>query len=339
MYGNTGLVIKTIVMFALYITPFVLLLSGAITGTWLMLLMWILMGLGAAGIGFNVMHDANHGVFSKNRRINKWLGYSMDLIGSSAYIWRFQHNVLHHTYTNINEADDDIGSIPALLRLSPEQKKRPVHRFQHLYAWFLYGLMTLFRTILSDFIKIFKYRNMGLIKSGKEFTTELIYMIICKTAYFGYMLVLPLLLIPAPAGVIILDFITMHFVIGLVLALIFQTAHVMPSAEFPAPDKDGHMENAWAVHELITTTNYAPTSRIFSWMIGGLNYQIEHHLFTNVSHVHYKDISSIVRQTAEEYGLPYHTHGSFLSAVWDHAKMLKYLGHTELKKPGNVYSY
>jgi len=216
--------------------------------------------------------------------------------------------------------------MPFVLRFSPHQKLRWFHRFQHLYAWFLYGLMTLLRLFVSDFVRLKHYKDLKLTGSPKNFRKELMISISWKAFYIGYILVLPIVLNPGFAGIIILSFFIMQFICGFILALIFQTAHVMPSCEYPLPNDEGKIENSWAVHELITTTNYSPTSRWFSWLIGGLNYQVEHHLFSNVSHVHYREISKIVRQTAEEFNLPYNSEKSFGSAVVNHAKMLRALG-------------
>lgn len=323
-YGNSEMVIKTVVMFAIYLVPFGLILSGMFTAWWIIIPLWMVMGIGMAGVGLSVMHDANHGVYSANRTLNKWLGYSMNLIGSNAMIWKIQHNVLHHAYTNIDGADDDIN-VSGLLRLSPNQKRRRIHGYQHIYAWFAYCLMTLLRTFVSDFVKLFRYRELGLIKPGRSFVSALVKLTLWKLFYLSYILVLPIVLLPVSPWLIVLSFLLMNFVTGFILAVIFQTAHIMPEMHFPLPDSEGTMENSWAVHELITTTNFAPSSRIFSWFIGGLNYQVEHHLFADVCHVHYREISEIVAETTKEFGLPYNTQRTFFAAIRQHALMLRTL--------------
>lgn len=328
-YGNREMVIKTVVMFSLFLVPFGIMLSGLITSPWIIVLLWMVMGLGMAGVGLSVMHDANHGVYSKNRSVNKWLGYSMNLIGSNAMIWKIQHNVLHHAYTNIDGADDDIN-VSAILRFSPNQEVKWIHQFQHIYAWAAYCLMTLMRTFVSDFTKLFRYRKIGQIKEGRPFIREVVKLSLWKLFYFSYILVLPMILIPVSPWLILLSFILMHFVTGFILAVIFQTAHIMPNTLFPLPNEKGSMENTWAVHELITTTNFAPTSRIFSWFIGGLNYQVEHHLFADVCHVHYRKISGIVAETTKEFGLPYNSQRTFISAIIQHFAMLKELGRQKV---------
>ncbi len=324
-YANSNMVIKTILMFALYLVPLGLLLSGAFVAGWQVFLLYVVMGLGMAGIGLNVMHDANHGAFSRSKWLNNALGASMNLIGSSAFVWKLQHNVLHHSYTNVDGADEDI-SIPFLFRFSPNQPRYWFHRFQHWYAWFFYGLMTLYRTFFSDYNKLVAYRKQGLIPDKKAYRREWIKLVAWKSGYYLATLILPLVLLPTATWVVLLSFFVMHFMTGITLAFVFQTAHVMPTSEFPLPDDEGKMEQSWAIHELVTTTNFAPRSRVLSWLIGGLNFQIEHHLFANICHVHYPKLSPIVARTAQEFGLPYYTQPTFAHAIVAHLRMLKQLG-------------
>lgn len=316
-------------MLALYFGPLAVINSGVISAVWMLFALFIISGLGMAGIGMGVMHDAIHGSYSSNRKVNKYLGYTMNLIGANATVWKIQHNVLHHTYTNIDQADDDLNA-PFFLRFSPHAKRYWLHGFQHFYVWFFYGLSTLSWITTKDFIRIRRYKKLGFFKEHHEYRKEIIKVVLWKLLYYSYALVLPLIMVPLSPWIVILAFISMHFVTGLVISLVFQTAHVMPSVEFPLPDKQGIIASDWAVHQLATTTNFSPGGGLFSWLIGGLNYQIEHHLLPNVCHVHYQKISGIVSKTAQEYGIPYHSKSSFFAAIWDHAKMLNQLGRKEI---------
>jgi len=253
------------------------------------------------------------------------MGYTMNLIGANATVWKIQHNVLHHTYTNIEGADDDINA-PFFLRFSPHAPKNRLHRFQHLYIWFFYGLSTISWVTAKDFIRLVRYRKMGFLDKKNEFRNEIIKIVGWKLLYYSYALIIPLLLVPLAPWIIILAFLSMHFVTGLLISIVFQVAHIMPSTEFPLPDADGVVEGDWSTHQLATTTNFSPNSRFFSWLIGGLNYQIEHHLLPNICHVHYKKISNIVADTAREYGIPYHTKVNFVAAIKDHVRTLYKLG-------------
>lgn len=326
--GNIHMVVKSIVMLTLFFGPLILMLTGLITSPWLLFGLWIVMGLGMGGIGMGVMHDAIHGCYSKNPKINKLMGYTMNLIGANANVWQIQHNVLHHTYTNIDNADDDIHT-PSILRFSPHQKRKWIHRFQHIYVWFFYGISTISWVTIKDFAQLFRYKKRGIIKENSKFRKELLQVAGWKLFYYSYVLVLPMVLLPFSPWFILLCFISMLFITGLILSTIFQTAHVMPTSDYPLPNEDGVIENNWAVHQLATTTNFAPKNRVLSWLIGGLNYQVEHHLFSNICHVHYKDISRIVADTAKEFGIQYNSQKNFASAVWSHIKMLRQLGRMD----------
>lgn len=325
MHADTSAYIKTAVMFGMYFLPLIAMFVFGITNTWLFLGLWFVMGLGAAGIGVNIMHDANHGAFSKSKKVNDFVGLCMNVIGGNAGTWKLQHNVLHHTYTNIDGADHDISG-PPLLRFSPHQPLRKVHRFQHIYAWFLYGLMTLFRSFVTDFTNAWVFKKHGLYRNEGQFKKLVSNIVIWKVIYFAYVLVLPIIFLPVSAWLVVAGFILMHFVLGLTLALIFQCAHVMEDCDFPVPNDTGVMDNNWAVHQLMTTTNFSPKSRIFSWFVGGLNFQVEHHLFQHICHTHYRDLSKIVSATAKEFGIQYNTQKNFVIAIWNHGKMLKRLG-------------
>jgi len=327
-YGNASMVFKSIFMVALYLVPFVLLLT-VVNSTWLALIMWLLMSLGMTGIGLSIMHDANHGAYSKSKFVNSSMGWLINLAGGSEVMWRIQHNVLHHTYTNVTGLDEDIDP-GGILRFSPHEERKKHHEYQHFYAWFLYGLMTIMWITVKDFKQIIRYHKMGLTETeGGNLRRIVTTVTISKFAYYGVFLVLPLIFSPVSWYFTLVGFIGMHYLAGFILGIIFQTAHVVPTAEYPMPNKTGDMKSEWAVSQLMNTANYAPNSKLFSWYVGGLNFQIEHHLFPNVCHVHYKKISKIVRETAEEYNLPYNSEKTFLDAVRSHSSMLKKLGRND----------
>jgi linoleoyl-CoA desaturase len=325
--GNIGMYVKTVFMFALYLIPYFLMMFGVVQALPAMFFLCIVMGLGIAGIGLSVMHDANHGSYSKNPAVNKFLSYSLNLLGGHNANWQMQHNTLHHTFTNIDGHDEDIDAPAFMLRFSPHSDRRWIHRFQFLYAWFFYGLLTLMWSTTKDFKQLNRYRKMGLLDTHKRnYKKELTIILASKVLYFAYMIIIPMLVLNVAWWQFLLGFFVMQFTAGLLLSAIFQSAHVIEETKFPMPDKSGNIENDWAVHQLYTTANFAPKSRIFSWFIGGLNYQVEHHLFPSVCHVHYRRISAIVQSTAKEFNFPYHSKPTFVSAIWSHTKMLWRLG-------------
>lgn len=324
-FGSRPLVLKSVLMLALYFIPLGIMYFGGVNQIWQLFLMYIVSGFGMAGIGMGIMHDALHGSFSKNKVVNKWMGCTMNIIGASDEIWKLQHNVLHHSFTNIEEHDDDINA-PFFLRFSPHAKRNRLHAFQHFYVWFFYGLSTLSWITSKDFIRLYRYKKSGLIKEQGEFRRIFSKIILWKLIYFAYILALPLMLTSFAPWITILAFLTMHFVTGLCISTVFQTAHVMPDTSYPLPDDTGRLEHQRLVHQLATTCNFSPGNKWFSWLIGGLNYQVEHHLFPHISHVHYRHLAPIVKRTTEEFGIPYYSYPNFFAALKGHYLMLRKLG-------------
>ncbi|MEQ8304614.1 MAG: acyl-CoA desaturase [Cyclobacteriaceae bacterium] len=324
--ANSAMIFKTIVMFSLYFIPFTIILSGSFSSLPLFYFLNAVMGIGLAGIGMSVMHDANHGAYSKKPWVNTLLGYSLNLVGGNAFNWKIQHNVLHHTFTNIEGVDEDITP-RGVLRFSPHTQWKPFHKFQFIYAWFFYGLLSFVWIIFKDYGRLMRYIDDGMIAKQKtSLLKEWSILLVTKLSYYAVMIALPILILPFAWWQTALGFFTMHYVAGFILAVIFQPAHVVDGTEFPLPDDGGNIYNTWAIHQLHTTTNFAQSNRLLSWYVGGLNFQVEHHLFSNVCHVHYKKLAGIVKETAEEFGLPYKTKKRFRDAMLGHLIILKELG-------------
>lgn len=332
-YANAHMRIKSAAMLSLYLVPYCILVTGLAAGSaWLFFSLWLLMAAGIIGIGTSVMHDAHHGSYSPNPKVNRALGYVLELIGGFSGTWKIQHNVLHHTYTNISGFDEDIDSLK-VLRFSPHQTREWYHRYQFIYAWFFYMFMSLAWMTTMNYMQLFRYRKEGLLeKNHLSFGSAFVSLTVSKLFYYAYIIVLPVLFSGMAWQYIISGFFLMHFSAGLFLSCVFQPAHIMPTSYFARPlNMNGIkvIENSWPLHELLNTTNFAPNNKFLTWFIGGLNFQIEHHLFTNVCHVHYPQIAPIVKATAAEFDLPYHSEPSFFKALTSHAKMLKQLGKAD----------
>jgi linoleoyl-CoA desaturase len=325
-HANLEMVVKTIVMFTLYFGPYGIILSGAVTSVWAFIGLQIVVGIGLAGIGLAVMHDANHGAYSQNRVINEIIGYSLDLIGANRTNWKIQHNIKHHTYTNIHGHDEDISPKGGIIRLSPNSDKKPIHKYQYVYAWFLYGLMTISWMVVKDIKQLLQYSKEGLVQKVHSPKKAWVMMVGTKIFYATYILALPMILSPYSWWMILIGFMIMHYVAGFILAVIFQPAHVIEGNDFPTVNEHQIVDENWSVHQLRTTCNFAPRNRLLSWYVGGLNYQIEHHLFPNICHVHYRKIAQIVRKTANEFNVPYKSYDTFWSALCSHGRMLYVLG-------------
>ncbi len=324
-YANGRMIFKTTFMVSLYFIPLALLLMGVANSFAGTMVLWVLMGLGMSGIGLSVMHDANHGAYSANQNVNDAVGFILNFVGGYHINWRIQHNVLHHSFTNIHGYDEDIEH--AIFRFSPDDEYNPKFRYQAFYAPVLYGLMTVFWVVYKDFNQLYRYSKRGLLQNeGLSYGKALTHVVIYKVLYVIVTLALPIMLLDLPLWQILTGFFTMHFICGIILAFIFQPAHVLEDTNYYVPDENGSVENNWAVHQLMTTANFANDSRAFSWFVGGLNYQIEHHLFPHICHVHYRHLSPIVKATAEEYNIPYYQHETFIGALSSHFRMLHDLG-------------
>ena len=325
--ANFAMVLQTLVMLSLYIVPFVLILAVPMS-PWVALPLTVIMGIGTAGIGMCVMHDAVHGSYSRKPWVNKLFGSSMYLLGANVFNWKVQHNILHHTNTNIDGFDHDIDS-KGPIRLSFNSPRRKFHGYQHIHAFFFYGLMTLSK-LVQDFTQLAQFNKAGITRQLKKSPfLEYVKMIGVKVMYFAIFIGLTLYFTDFTWWEIIIGFVVMHWTAGFILSVVFQLAHVVEGVIQPMPNEDGVVESDWAVHELATTANFGRNNWLLTWYVGGLNFQIEHHLFPHICHVHYPAISPIVEKTAKEYGLAYNVKPRFRDAVASHYRMLKILGQPE----------
>ena len=326
--GNWKLYTKAIIMFTIFFVPLILILTVAMP-QWVSLLLTVLIGIGMAGVGMNVMHDSNHGSFSSKKWVNKLMGSSIYILAGNVYNWKVQHNVLHHTFTNIKGHDEDIDA-GRIIRFSKHSKWFNIHKFQKYYSFFLYGLLTINWAITTDFKQMNNYLKRKL-SYGKfpNPATEWTKLIISKIVYYAIWIVLPILVLDIAWWKIFIGFFVMHYTAGMILSVVFQLAHVVPKTNMPLPDKNGNMKHTWAMHQFYTTANFAPTNKFICWYTGGLNHQVEHHVFPHISHIHYGKIAKIVKKTALEFNLPYNEYKTTRKAILEHFKQLKTLG----KKP------
>ena len=323
--GNWKLYGKAVFMFVLLLAPFILILTLNLP-TWANILLAIASGMGIAGVGMNVMHDGNHGSFSSKRWINKLMGGSMYVLSGNVYNWKVQHNVLHHTFTNIKGLDEDIEA-GRIIRFCFHSKWFNFHKFQKYYSIFLYGLLTINWAVITDFKQTYLYLKRGLYYEKKpNVTLQWVILFLTKIIYYAVWLALPIYVLEYAWWQVLIGFLIMHYTAGMILSVIFQLAHVVPSTDMPLPDKQGNMQHTWAIHQLYTTANFAPNSRLVSFLTGGLNCQIEHHIFPHISHIHYRNLAKIVKQTTIEFNLPYNEYKTFFGAIAEHFRQLSSLG-------------
>ena len=326
--ADARMVTKSTVVLLWYIIPYIIILSAGITSIPILLSLWIIMGVAKTIIGTTIMHDSIHYSYSKKKSINALMSVSGALIGVDRLIWKIQHNVLHHTYPNVEDADEDI--LPRIMfRFSQHQPRKWFHRFQHIYAPIFYCVPLLEWITTKDFILAFEYKKRKLI-APDIFWKEFAGIVLRKVAYWAVFLVPPFLLVDIPAMTMLAMIIFSHCIAGNLIAMIFQTAHVIPTNYFLKEETE-NIDQSFVRHQLNTTSNYGMDDKVLTWFLGGLNFQVEHHLFPNICHVHYPKISKIVQTTTKEFDLPYHYEKSFSSAVASHYRHLKDLG-----KPGYI---
>jgi linoleoyl-CoA desaturase len=283
----------------------------------------VLLGGVVAAIGFNVMHDGAHGSFSKYKWVNSVAAFSLNILGGNSFMWNMKHNVVHHAYTNVDGIDDDIDIQP-WMRMSETQKRYRLHRYQHLYFWVLYSVLYIFWIFVLDYQKYFKSK-VGAVPLKKMSLSD-------HFVFWGFKLFHAFLFVGLPIYRLgwfdwMVSFTIFTVVAGFVLSMVFQLAHTVEHTAFPVADeKTGRMEDEWAVHQIKTTANFATNNPVVSWLVGGLNFQIEHHLFPKISHVHYPAISKIIRQACQDYGLVYIEYPRVRYAVASHVAFLKQMG-------------
>lgn len=322
--GNKALYRKALTIATLFITSFALIFLLPPACNWLA---WVGHGLATALVGFNIMHDGAHESFSQSRKVNRMAALTFNLIGSNRFYWAQKHNRNHHTFTNVDELDEDIDAF-GLFRMSPRQQRLPFHRWQHIYAWFLYPLTSLFWFFALDYKAYFSQKIASRPFSHKMSLSDHIEFWFSKGLYISLYLLLPAAVFGWENT--LTGFLLMHAVLGFLFAVVFQLAHVVEQAEFPAPqqggEQDGEMANEWAVHQLRTTVNFATNNRFVTWALGGLNFQVEHHLFPRVSHIHYPTLHKILQPVCAGTDYPIRSYATVGSALKGHYQHLKNLG-------------
>jgi linoleoyl-CoA desaturase len=320
--GNIKLYSKAIILFVSFIALYVHLVFFTPPTVWA-LLECILLGCVVAGIGFNVMHDGAHGSFSKYKWLNNLAAISLNMLGGSHFLWNMKHTVIHHAYTNIDGVDDDIDIKP-WMRMSTTQPKLKMHRYQHIYFWFLYSLLYILWIFVLDYQKYFK-RRIGAMPLKKMDASDHVIFWGFKVLHLLMFLVIPIYMVGFKSWLI--GFLVFAVLSGLVISIVFQLAHTVEHTHFPMPDDvTGKLEDEWAVHQLKTTANFAPRNKVINWFVGGLNFQVEHHLFPKISHIHYPAINKIIKQACADFNVPYIEYRRMRHAVASHVSFLKQMG-------------
>lgn len=322
--GRGALWPKAILIACWFVASYAALLASPGIGAYLAAS--VSMGFAAAGLAFNVFHDANHGAFCADRRLNLLIArLCCASLGVGRHFWLLKHHVLHHSYPNVFEWDDDLESRGAL-RVSPEQAWRPQYRGQHLYFLPLYALNSIEWIFVKDFVQYFRSRINHYQESPALTAREGAEFWLSKAAYGVAFVAVPLCL--QPFAVVAAGFAVFHVVMGLLLAVFTQLAHINDAVAFPALGRVPHADD-WAAHQLRTTANFATRNPLVNWFAGGLNFQIEHHLFPHAPHTRYPAISAVVREVTEQFGLPYVEYPTLGQAIAAHVRLLHRLSRPD----------
>jgi linoleoyl-CoA desaturase len=331
-YANTEMYLKTVIAIVAWIGVWIWIMSDILSGNPLVLFMvYLLLGFVNIFIAFNIMHDATHDAYSPNKTVNKILGYCMDFVGGNQYLFRRMHGA-HHGYVNIHGIDVTLET-HGLFRFTPDEPWLPRHKYQHYYTFILYALAMLQWVTLKDFKWFFGEVHIGNQKNIKHPIKEYIILFIGKSVYYGLTLILPLIFLSASWYIILGAWIFMHIIPGLTFALIFQVTHVYDGTTYPLPDEHGDIDNNYALHVLETTADFSRHSRIGSWLMGGINIHVIHHILPKVCHVHYPALTKILIQTCEDHGIKYQENPTFWSAIKKHYKILKHLSAPDATVP------
>lgn len=324
--GRLQLYVKTVAAFGLMVASWTALVFTG-PGLWLALLYLVGLALGATLTAFCVQHDANHGAYFNRRSANHLLGWTADaLLGFSSYAWRVKHNVAHHTYTNVDGYDADVSQVP-FARFMPQQAARPWYRLQQYYIWPLYGLMALRWQTVGDLAALLRGRiGHSALRPPRRW--DLVGLVAGKAIFVGWAFIVPMFVYPWWAVLGAYTGFTM--ITSLVMATTFQLAHCVEEADFASAEELGAVKRIWAVHEVETTVDFCPRNPVLTWVLGGLNYQIEHHLFPRVPHTHYARIAEIVRRNSEKHGIRYTAQPSLRFAIRSHFRHVRTMGRRGL---------
>lgn len=320
--GARQMAAKTVVIMGWAIGSYLGLVLWA-TEPWQVVALCISLALAVAGIGFSIQHDANHGAYARSRRANRALGLSLDLMGASSYVWKAKHNHAHHSFTNVAGADTDIEQMP-FARLAPDQPLHTYHRWQYLYMWPLYGFFAIRHHLFGDIREVVTGR-IGIVPLPRLTRGELALYVGGKLAFWSWALVIPLLLHPWWA--VLPAFALTSWTMGIILAVTFQLAHCVEEADFTSVDRlKAGPSRDWATHQAESTVDFATRNRLLGWYLGGLNFQIEHHLLPRVCHVHYGRLMPVVREVCARHGVRHTAQPTLRSALASHGRWLRHMG-------------
>ena len=320
---NPAMYLKTVIILGWVISAWAFTVFGP-SVYWMKVLGCVTLGFAISGVGFSIGHDANHGGYSNSHRVNRIIGSIYDVIGVSSYLWRFRHNVLHHTYTNILDHDVEIHG-KGLVRMTPSIEHKWIHQFQHIFIWFVYPLVPFLWSVADVDLILFKHKYQDQVIPQPK-ALELIALVGFKLIWLGLFVGIPIAVGYSPIEAII-GFTIAYMTYGLWICTVFMVAHVLEPAEFIESDLETvEIDDEWAIFQVKTAVDFAPNNWFLNWYLGGLNYQVVHHLYPHYCHIHYPKIAPILAELCEEYGVKYNVYDSFWETIVANYRWLKKMG-------------
>ena len=331
-YANREMYIKSVLIMMAWMGTWAWIMSDTLSNNvFAFFMVYLLLGFVHILIAFNIMHDATHDAYSSSKKVNKILGYSMDFVGGNQYLFRRMHGA-HHGYVNIHGIDVTLET-HGLFRFTPDEPWLPKHKYQHFYTFGLYALAMLQWVTLKDFKWFFGESHIGNQKNIKHPRSEYLILFIGKTIFYSLTLFLPMFFLSLPWYTVLAAWVFMHILPGLTFALIFQVTHVYEGTTYPLPDEDGNIDNNYALHVLETTADFSRHNRIGSWLMGGINIHVIHHIFPHVCHVHYPALTKILKEVCDEFGIEYQENPNLWVALKKHYQILKHLSFPDATVP------
>lgn len=316
---------KIVFYFIITAALYIAMLSGKFHGLGLAFL-FVVFGLSITILLFSIGHDASHHAISKSQWVNRLFAYAWNAVGISSYFWELKHNFAHHGFTNIPGKDDDIDQ-SKMVRLNPKSERKWFHKYQHLYAPFLYSLLSLNIVYFKDF-KLLLQHNFGNRIVNPHPTKEIWILIATKVFVISYMIIVPKMVLEISWMQILGYHVLMHLAIGLFIGFVLVPVHVTGESEYRLPDETGTVHRDWGSHQAEATVDFAAENNFINWITGGLNTHVIHHLFPTINHIHYFQLTKIVKQTAKEFNFPYRNY-SLSKVLIEHLRFLKQLGKTD----------
>jgi len=331
-HANGTMIFKSVLGLSSFVILYGLIISNTFSFSYVALILaFTALGFVNIFIAMNIMHDACHNAYSSKKKVNKWMGYTMNLIGGNSYLFTKMHNA-HHAFVNIHGIDVTLES-HGMFRFTPQEPFAAKHKWQHFYVSFIYAIVSLHWVTIKDFKWFFTEDSIGNVKDIEHPKKELWILLATKALYFTYALILPMLLLNVPIWMVILGFLMMHIPSSLFFALIFQITHIYNGTHYPIPDEEGNIENNYFMHVLETTADFSRSNKFWTFMMGGINLHVVHHLFPTVCHVHYRPLTEIVIETAQEFGLEYYENPGFWNAYGKHLQLMKHLSKPDAQVP------